>query len=58
MEQDNLVDNAAKMGERLLEGLQVAVGKRPNPFIDARGYRRFINLTEVAFRAELKRQRG
>jgi adenosylmethionine-8-amino-7-oxononanoate aminotransferase len=29
MEQDNLVDNAAKMGERLLEGLQVAVGKRP-----------------------------
>ena len=29
MEQDNLVDNAAKVGERLLEGLQVAVGKRP-----------------------------
>jgi len=29
MEQDNLVDNAAKMGERLLEGLQTAVGKRP-----------------------------
>ena len=29
MEQDNLIDNAAKMGERLLEGLQMAVGKRP-----------------------------
>ena len=29
MEQDNLVDNSARMGERLLEGLQMAVGKRP-----------------------------
>jgi putrescine---pyruvate transaminase len=29
MEQDGLVDNAAKMGERLLDGLQDTVGKRP-----------------------------
>src|SRR5881397_2973670 len=29
MEQDGLVENAEKMGGRLLEGLQIAVGQRP-----------------------------
>ena len=29
MEQDHLVENAEKMGARLLEGLQTSVGKRP-----------------------------
>jgi metallo-beta-lactamase class B len=31
-------------------------GKKPNPFIDKRGYRRFIAQTERDFRQELRRQ--
>jgi metallo-beta-lactamase class B len=34
----------------------LAQGKNRNPFIDARGYRRFIVQTERAFRVELRRQ--
>lgn len=40
----------------LLKSKLLAVGKQPNPFIDARGYQRFIKLTEFAFRAELRRR--
>jgi metallo-beta-lactamase class B len=35
---------------------RLAQGKKPNPFIDERGYRRFIAQTEKAFREELRRQ--
>lgn len=41
----------------LLKSKLLALGKQPNPFIDARGYRSFIKLTELVFRAELRRQR-
>jgi metallo-beta-lactamase class B len=34
----------------------LALGKKPNPFIDVHGYRRFIAQTERAFREELRRQ--
>lgn len=34
----------------------LAQGKGPNPFIDKRGYRRFIAQTERSFRKELRRQ--
>ena len=36
----------------------LAGGKRPNPFIDPRGYRRFLAETEKAFREQLKREQS
>lgn len=35
----------------------LAGGKRPNPFIDRRGYRHFLADTEKAFREQLKREK-
>ncbi len=35
----------------------LAQGKRPNPFIDGRGYKRFIAETEKAFREQLRREK-
>lgn len=34
----------------------LARGNRPNPFIDGRGYRRFIKQTEQAFREQLRKE--
>lgn len=35
----------------------LARGKQPNPFIDGRGYKRFIKQTEKAFREQLAKER-
>ena len=35
----------------------MARGKRPNPFIDSRGYRRFVEQTERIFRKQLRAER-
>jgi hypothetical protein len=37
------------------EGELLTRGKQPNPFIDRRGYRRFISETEKAFRERLRK---
>lgn len=42
---------------KMLEKAELlAQGKRPNPFIDRRGYRAFLARTEKAFREQLKRE--
>lgn len=37
---------------------QLAQGKRPNPFIDQQGYKRFIEDTEAVFRKQLEQEQG
>ena len=37
---------------------QLARGKKPNPFIDPQGYKRFIEDTEAAFRKQLQQKQG
>ncbi len=37
---------------------RLAAGERPNPFIDPRGYRAFLERTEKAFREQWEREKG
>lgn len=37
---------------------RLAAGERPNPFIDSRGYRAFLERTEKAFREEWEKEKG